>query len=51
MGKLETTTVFTLKKPPRNRMFENVTTNFLKETSIIKKITRKNHTKSLRSFT
>lgn len=51
MGKLQTTTVFYFKKPPRNRMFENATTNFLKETSIIKKITKKNYTKCLRSFT
>lgn len=42
MGRLENTNSFsTLKKPPRNRIFENVTTNFLKETSVIKKIIKK----------
>lgn len=47
MGRQENTNSFsTLKKPPRNIIFESVTTNFLKETSVIKKITKKNHTKS-----
>lgn len=42
MGRLETTNSFaTLNKPPRNRKFENVTTNFLKGTSVIKKINKK----------
>lgn len=42
MGRLENTNSFsTLKKPPRHRIFENFTTNFLKKHRSIKTLPKK----------